>query len=70
MTFAPPLRGEATTTLPGRSVSAAAARNAASIRVIPATEELKATTVEPAPDRHAPRAPALRAASTRRGSCG
>ena len=38
--------------------------------VIPAIESVKARIVEPAPDRHAPSAPAARAASTIRGSCG
>ena len=42
----------------------------ASIRVIVRTESEKAMTVEPAPDRQAPIAPASRAASTSRGSCG
>ena len=38
--------------------------------VMSAIESAKARTVEPAPDRHAPSAPASRAASTSRGSCG
>ena len=69
-TCAPRFRGETTAIRPVRSVSAAAAPNAASIRVIVRTESEKARTVEPAPDRHAPIAPALRAASTSCGSCG
>ena len=36
----------------------------------PDIESAKARIVEPAPDRQAPSAPAPRAASTRRGSCG
>ncbi len=39
---------------PGRSKSAAAAMNAASIRVMPDIESVKARIVEPAPDRQAP----------------
>src|SRR5204862_223823 len=70
ITRAPRLRGETTVRCPGRSVSAAAAEKAASMRVIVWTESEKASTVEPAPDRHAPISPAPRAASTRRGSCG
>jgi hypothetical protein len=52
------LRGETTTIRPARSVSTAAAVNAPSIRVIVRTESLNAMTVDPAPDRHAPTAPA------------
>ena len=37
---------------------------------MPAIESVKARIVEPAPDRQAPSAPASRAASTSRGSCG
>src|SRR5436190_3333796 len=69
-TRAPPLRGSTTTTRPSRSVSAEAAMKAASRRVIPAIESVKARIVEPAPDRHAPIAPADRAASIIRGSSG
>ena len=44
--------------------------NAASMRAITAIESAKAMTVEPAPDRQAPIAPASRAAWTSNGSCG
>ena len=70
MTWAPWFRGETTTIRPGRSVSTEAAVNAPSIRVIVRTESEKAMTVEPAPDRQAPIAPASRADWTSRGSCG
>ena len=47
-----------------------ATSNAASIRVIVRTESEKASTVDPAPERQAPIAPAPRADSTSWGSCG
>src|SRR6185295_1973738 len=53
-TCAPWLRGETTLIRPVRSVSAAAAPNAASIRVIVRTLSENATIVDPAPDRQAP----------------
>ena len=69
-TRAPWLRGMTISLRPGRSWSAATAAKAALIRENAVIESANAMTVEPAPDRQAPIAPASRAASTRNGSCG
>src|SRR6188508_1213201 len=69
-TFAPALRGSTTRTWPSSPLSAATATNAASTRVMPAIESVKARIVEPAPDRHAPSAPASRAATIIFGNSG
>ena len=58
LTLAGALRGATTSTRPVRSVSAAAAAKAPSMREMTVSESANARIVDPAPDRHAPIAPA------------